>query len=519
MATLFVVGCSSSSNDECDKAAVPDSSFHDRAFRLMESGGSIDECIELQKKAVEELRRGEYAETAVDILSQMGYLYSRGGEYLNGLLFLQEAADSLNIRTESGILGDDEIEDAIRLYGNTSNLYTRMGLYDEALALNDKALALAVGKYRSYQSDLWRMRSVPYDNLSKLDSAFSWAHKAIYAAAALPDSMKCKDCLTRAENHLAILFIEHPDYMPDSVSAAAKVLERNLPVSRTVITDSLLLGRASALLGNPSKGISMMRAITPSMQKRGEEEFAYALEMLSESLVENALASSDYEIYKESRRLTDAKLAKLKANALLGADFRYRTSQVISEKQSLEKELALTHQRNLLLCIIFVLAGLVIVAAVLMSIKRKNRLLRERRAEIDNLIGERIRLNREIEKMSMGILHQKQTEENTETPNNDDFDASEIFSMVLLTQKDETRFRQLFSNLNPGFIENIRSRYPEISPNAELVLMLIRLRKSNEEIALTLGIKRDSVTKARYRLRSLFGLSKETDLNEFITQL
>lgn len=81
MATLFVVGCSSSSNDECDKATVPDSSFHDRAWKLMDSGGSIDECIEIQKKEVDELRRGKSTETAVDVLSQMGYLYSRGGEY------------------------------------------------------------------------------------------------------------------------------------------------------------------------------------------------------------------------------------------------------------------------------------------------------------------------------------------------------------------------------------------------------------------------------------------------------
>ena len=71
----------------------------------------------------------------------------------------------------------------------------------------------------------------------------------------------------------------------------------------------------------------------------------------------------------------------------------------------------------------------------------------------------------------------------------------------------------------PGLIEKIRASYPDISPSAELIIMLIRLKKSNNEIAFALGIKRESVAKARYRLRTLFSLDKETDLNEYIQSL
>lgn len=91
--------------------------------------------------------------------------------------------------------------------------------------------------------------------------------------------------------------------------------------------------------------------------------------------------------------------------------------------------------------------------------------------------------------------------------------------MTLLTKTDENRFRQLFGGINPGFIERIRVNYPGISGGNEIICMMIRLHKSNEEISLALGIKRESVAKARYRLRTLFNLPKEVELNDFIASL
>ena len=91
--------------------------------------------------------------------------------------------------------------------------------------------------------------------------------------------------------------------------------------------------------------------------------------------------------------------------------------------------------------------------------------------------------------------------------------------MVLLTKEDETRFRQLFDSIFPGYIQRLRRDYTGITPTTELICMLIRLSKSNKEIALTLVIKRESVVKSRYRLRSLFKLDKETDLNDFIASI
>ena len=47
--------------------------------------------------------------------------------------------------------------------------------------------------------------------------------------------------------------------------------------------------------------------------------------------------------------------------------------------------------------------------------------------------------------------------------------------------------------------------------------MLIYMKYRSEEIALSLGISKQSVNSARYRLRKKLDLPKETDLDAFLT--
>ncbi|MDE6464485.1 MAG: hypothetical protein K2L16_07635 [Muribaculaceae bacterium] len=539
-ATIFLIGCTDFSAWDADaELSSPEPSYHARACDLMVENGDMGRCIELQEKAVDELRRGENRESALEILSQMGYIYARNGEFLKSLMYLQEASDSLRMSGKGqNHFDDNETVAAIKLLGNTSNLYIRMGLYNEALALSDRAMALTGDSTVNLRSDLLRMRAVIYDHMTTPDSAIVCKRQALEAARSIADPEERQFLTVRSENEIAWWYIEHPDYMPDSIAGALAVLERNIGKSCTVPTDSLLIGRAYALLGNHAKGISIMKSMIPVHRNRGTENFEFAMQMLSVSLVENALDRHDYEIYRETCQLTDSTRARLTANALLGADFRYRTSQIQRDRDTLKTELSLTRQRNTLLWVIAFMILAIAVTAVFLRIRQKNTLLRIRQAEIESLLREQIRLNTEIEKMRTGAEQGELAAEpgNTVEVGNDDAidceeadnevtdtgeesDSSKLHSMVLLTQTDEARFRRLFAILNPGFIEHVRSLHPDISPSAELVLMLIRLRKSNEEIALVLGIKRESVNKARYRLRMLFGLPKETELNDFIARL
>ena len=49
--------------------------------------------------------------------------------------------------------------------------------------------------------------------------------------------------------------------------------------------------------------------------------------------------------------------------------------------------------------------------------------------------------------------------------------------------------------------------------------MLIYRGSSSEEIAFALGISRESVNKARYRIRKKLNLSKETTLDDWVKEI
>ena len=457
--------------------------LHDSAFNAKTAGASPEIYINMQQETIDEMRRNGPSDMSVEVLSQMGYFLCRSGRYIEGLMLLQEATDSLR-HAAPGLV--DPQEEA-RLLGNTANLYSRIGLYKDALELNRQAIDKTTGSNSAISADLWRMRATTYEHLGRV----------------------------QVENQISHAIIEHSGLRPDDVAHAVKSLENNVGRRKSAATDSMLIGRGYFLSGSREKGLKIMKQALEFNRNKGFEDYQWALSILSESIIENELSPGSLKTYNESRRLTDTINRQRTADALLHADFKYRTSQLKNEKLLLETEKRYTRQHIFLWSVTATMVILALTLLTLRIINNKNRKLRENKRAIEQLLDSRIELNRQIELLNEKIKEQYIPSETlaAEQPDN------RIFSIAILKREDEDRFRQLFSSVFPGLIERIRTRYPDMSPSAELIMMLIRLQKSNSEIAFALGIKRESVAKARYRLRSLFGLDKETDLNDFIKEL
>ena len=510
---LAFAACSSSHENSSEKTATA-ISYHKQAENIKVDGGAPEEYIALQKKAVEEMRSGKAKETAVAILSQMGYFYFRSGDYLQALTYLQEAADSMRNMPLNKI----DIEAGTKLLGNTSNLYTRMSMYNEAMSLNTQALELCEQGDNTRIPDLLRMRAMIFERTNRLDSAILCMQKGIKASDNVKDKEFAQICRRMNEKAYAGIFIEHPEYKPDSIATAVKILERIMNSTPPNPTIQTLIGRGYVLLGNADKGLKMMNSAIKKFRKNyGTDDLEWALKIYLQSLLETELSPSSLEVYKESKRMTDTVAEYSKANALLGADFKYRTTKIKNEKLLLESRLKMTHERTIWWTILTLITGCVTITLAVMRIHYKNKIIDNNKETIDNLIKERITLNSEIEILN-GRVNERIFTNSTQASENDSA-YSEILTMVLLTKEDENRFRKCFDSIYPGYIQRIRHKYSEISSTAELICMLIRLNKSNEEISLMLGIKRESVAKSRYRLRSLFKLDKDTDLNEFIAKL
>lgn len=248
----------------------------------------------------------------------------------------------------------------------------------------------------------------------------------------------------------------------------------------------------------------MEKALKQYKIKGDTESVEWALQLLAKSYA----AAGDrklIDIYAEASDLHDTIMQRQHDNVLLGVDFKYRATELKQENTILQNELLTKKQKIIYIAIISFLIFTALILFSFMHIRNNRRQLTLKQQNIDTLLEERIALNARIEEMNK-IL----------TENNLENKRHELLQSIILEKDDEKQFRKSFNDLHPGFIDRLRREYPEITSGNELLCMLIALKRRNEEIALALGISRESVATSRYRLRNRFNLSKETDLNDFI---
>lgn len=442
-------------------------------------------------------------------LSEQGHALCRQGNYMEGLKLLQEANDILATMPPDSI----DPNGAVMLLGNLSNLYIRIGLFDEARQINSKAIAIAESGNLERLPELWGMRSNIYEHTNQPDSAYICIRRNIELTKIIQDSIFRSMVRERAIEHLSWFFIENPNFAPDSVRIALATLEhidaeKGLDDSTTnggIRTNRFLIGRARVLLGDYSRGISEMeKALELYRQANDTESVDWGLQILAKSYASTGNPKL-MDIYTEAADLHDSITMRQRDNLLLGMDFKYRTSLLKDEKTILKKEVEAKRQRIVYISIISFLIIAALVTFIIMRNRGNKHRLELKQQNIDILLAERIALNTRIEELNSFLA-----ENNSETI------RSEMLQTILLEKDEEQRFRKNFNDLHPGFIDRLRREYPDLTAGNELLCMLIALNRRNEEIALALGISRESVSTSRYRLRCRFNLPKEIELNDFI---
>ncbi len=437
------------------------------------------------------------ASASFEELSQRGYSLCRSGNYTEGLTLLLAANDSLRTMHPDSI----NPEGVVMLLGNISNLYTRMGLYEEAKQTSSEAIAIAEAKYPWRLPDLWRMRGELYNYANEPDSQLICLHRSVDLCEGITDSIFHSNAVRHSRRCFATFFLEHPDYAPDSIPMVLKYFEKH----SVTAYDKALCGISHILLGNYSCGLPMLEAAVDSLRRRGDTEgVEWGLQILAKSYAESKNPKL-FDIYKKAAFAHDSINLARRDDMLLGMDFKYRTSQLKRETAMLQSELTAKHQRIIFIVVIAVLIVGGLVSFGIMHGRNNRQQLKLKQQNIDTLLAERIALNTRIEKLNQALDKDGTGDIQRET-----------LPAILLEKEDEKRFRKSFNDLYPGFVDRLRHEYPELTAGNELLCMLIALRRRNEEIALALGISRESVVTSRYRLRSRFNLPKEVELNDFI---
>ena len=151
-------------------------SLSDLAWKMRNDGLPADSFLAQQMHAVELMRRGAKTSDPVMVLDQMGFFYNIVGDYTSAMKYYSEAGDSL---AHQAI--DKRGEGAVMHFGNVSSLYSLLGMFDEALAYSDSAIAESRRQNGLMLSDVYRFRAGIYQMMGDFKKANACYDQALDA--------------------------------------------------------------------------------------------------------------------------------------------------------------------------------------------------------------------------------------------------------------------------------------------------------------------------------------------------
>lgn len=470
------------------------------------SGMSSGDYLAMQERAVDAVRRGGDVVDPVDVLSQAGMLYNRNGEYEKGALYLQEAVEYVRSHPEAVDKG------VVKLYGNLSNLYSRLGMYEKSLELNSEAIELGKDKAPELVCDLKRMRATVYSLAGELDSADFMLKKALEWSRSLRDSATVALYARAIESERMWHYIEHADKYADSLGVAVDMLRRMPDDSHRGTTNRFMLGLALAQSGKAAEGIPLMESATAEFERqRYGESVTFAYEWLVKMYAANGMSGKLGAVMPRYLAMCDSMKHEDQVNGAIAANIRYETGRQEEENKALANEVKMKRHSLTLVIVALVLAVCLLIAGVMLYIQYRRSTLRERKLyerQIEGLLSSQQALNRRAEELS---------EELKQASGNEVVDNVLLkLEPTLISEANERNFRQAFNLRYPSYLKRLRETGVNLTKSDELFCMLIFLEQSSDEIALALGIMRASVNSARYRLRRKFGLDPTVELDAFL---
>lgn len=467
------------------------------------SGNDIPQAIRLLERAMECYHQGGSFQNMLRIISRLGIYYRLVGEYEKAVATNQEA---INSYTDS--IAPPNI---VIAYGEQANLYAELGMYDRALQMNAKAQHYSLLKDSFGLGDLYRYRAEIFRKTQERDSVFYYLNQAEKVSAA---QRSFKGVFVNK----ALAVDAYQDY-PDSVQKALDLALSICPDSARMPQWAkhqlnLHLGRALLHTGKATQGIALIEKAAKGYREMDMREMEYSTnQILMEYYRNMRMDDAFFRCYDRNRIFADSLNYNERLRAVAAANIRFDTERQEKENKLLSAQVELQHRRLVFnICIsIALLLILIISIAYFFTRKKANRLLLEkRRQEIQKLIASQQELNRHNEELS------KQIEQIMATNNLNTI--SQLTGQNLLSKEDENNFRKSFAAIYPLYLPKLREKYPHLTRNEELLAMLICMNQSTDEIALIMGINRNSVNMIRSRMRKKINLTKEESLDEVIKQ-
>ena len=490
---------------------------------------SIDTKVPMQlmEHAVASCRKAEgKVGNEGEIYGYMGYLYWKNGEPEKAITAIQEAIDWYTARP--GTPGDGLIE----CYNDLSQVYATLELFDKAIEANTLAVEASKKLDNWTLEEVYRLRAACFSNAGEKDSALFYIQEAIKAT---PKSAEKYFNLLLRINRLDYYYAAYPDSIAGQLDECCRLLKDTAHID-PFAQNYLYAYHGKALLRMPGHEQEGVEQLERSFRNFQTSHFPEGIISVGDELIRAYIRtgmpdriSSIYSLYTET---SDSLRHRARANVAIGANVRYETGRKEQENLVLAAEVSLK-QRTLIFTRLLVGLLFVILLVGGMYMRQRQRFLRQvsnaRLSQISGLLQTQQELKEKNESLQGMQEELRQSNEAL-------FEAKQELSRhnASLTQKKavsnlrmkisteifnsdkEAEFRRSFTAFYPDYIPALHRLSPDITRTDELIAMLIILELSSDEIALTLGISKIGVNKARSRMRKRLGLAGDTKLEDFL---
>ena len=501
--------------------------WHVMAYSLEFCSIDTKAPMQLMEHAVASCRKAEgKVGNEGEIYDYMGYLYWKNGEPEKAITAIQEAIDWYTARP--GTPGDGLIE----CYNDLSQVYATLELFDKAIEANTLAVEASKKLDNWTLEEVYRLRAACFSNAGEKDSALFYIQEAIKAT---PKSAEKYFNLLLRINRLDYYYAAYTDSIAGQLGECCRLLKDTAHID-PFAQNYLYAYHGKALLRTPGHEQEGVEQLERSFRNFQTSHFPEGIISVGDELIRAYIRtgmpdriSSIYSLYTET---SDSLRHRARANAAIGANVRYETGRKEQENLVLAAEVSLK-QRTLIFTRLLVGLLFVILLVGGMYMRQRQRFLRQvsnaRLSQISGLLQTQQELKEKNESLQGMQEELRQSNEAL-------FEAKQELSRhnASLTQKKavsnlrmkisteifnsdkEAEFRRSFTAFYPDYIPALHRLSPDITRTDELIAMLIILELSSDEIALTLGISKIGVNKARSRMRKRLGLAGDTKLEDFL---
>lgn len=496
-----------------------------------------------------------------DIYSFMGYLYWKDGALEKATQHIQKAIDWYAAHPDLPRQG------LIEAYLHLSRVYVSLRLFDKALEAN--ALAVEVSKSMGNWTleEIYRMRATTFEMASDADSALFYVDKSMEY---VPEKSQSFYMPKLRVDRLGYYFSAYPDSLAGQTDECLELLKD------TAVIDferkyNLLAYYGMALQqvpGREREGVKYLEESYRNFLADGYPEgILFTGDELIRAYIRTGLTERISNVFITYTETADSLQAEENANAAIVANIRYETGRKEQENRALTAEVSLKHRTLIFTWLLVALLTTLLVIGGLYLRQRQRYLRRISDARLsqisgllrtqqklqesnDALLGAQEELRQsnaalseaqqELSKHNTSLkqelhvtshklektshkLEQTSHELNEVSSRLDSVSKQKAISDIrvkisteLLNSDKEAEFRRSFTAVYPDYLPSLHRLSADMTPTDELIAMLLLLELSNNEIALTLGISKNGVNKARSRMRRRLGLKSEIVLEEFL---